>query len=178
MQLIREYGTTVAILIVGAIAIAWILNPAPHPLEGAMAPDFTLPRASGDTVTLSQHLAKDVVVLDFWASWCPPCRKGLPMLDAVAKHFADQSVAVYGINIRESPALVASFVKTTNLGLPILLDDTGIVADDYMVTGIPQTVIIDKTGRIQKIHTGVGFGFEGELQTEIQALLDGITKPE
>ncbi|MCF6287316.1 MAG: TlpA family protein disulfide reductase, partial [Candidatus Hydrogenedentes bacterium] len=118
MKLIQEYGSTAAILIAGVVVIAWILNPQPHPLEGEMAPAFQLPLASGTTVDLAQHLGKDVVVLDFWASWCPPCRKGLPMVDAVAKHFADQPVAVYGVNIRESAALVANFVETAKLDLP------------------------------------------------------------
>jgi len=177
-KVVREYGSTAGILIAGALIVAWLLNPSPHPLEGQMAPHFELADLSGETASLDQHLGKDIVVLDFWATWCPPCRKGMPILDAVADHFADQPVAIYGVNIQESPEQVKRFTEAGELNLPILMDETGIVAEDYGVTGIPQTVVIDKSGRIRTIIVGVGPRFEQTLRREIQALLDGIPPAE
>lgn len=173
MKIIKEYGTTIAIVIAAFVAIAWLLNPRPHPLEGAMAPTFSLPDVSGTPVDLAAHLGNDVVVLDFWASWCPPCRKGLPAVDGVAKTFAGQPVAVYAVNIMEGEALVKEFAQSTGLQLPILMDKTGVVAEDYGVTGIPQTVIIDQTGRVHAIHVGLGLRFQATLEGQVQALLDG-----
>ena len=136
-----------------------------------MAPEFKMANLFGESVTLTQHLGKEVVLLDFWASWCPPCRKGLPMVDSVAKHFAGQPVAVYGVNVQESAAQVSSFMQTAKLDLPILMDGSGIVAEDYGVTGIPQSVVIGKDGRVHAIHVGVGRDFEESLRSEIETLL-------
>ncbi len=173
MKILKEYGTTIAIVVAGFVAIAWLMNPQPHPLEGAMAPTFTLPDVSGVPVDMARHLGKDVVVLDFWASWCPPCRKGLPAVDGMAKTFAGQPVAVYAVNIMEGEALVTDFATSTGLQLPILMDKTGIVAEDYGVTGIPQTVVIDQTGRVHAIHVGLGLRFQATLESQVQTLLDG-----
>lgn len=173
MRILKEYGTTIAIVVAAFVAIAWLLNPRPHPLEGAMAPTFALPDVSGQTIDMATHIGKDVVVLDFWASWCPPCRKGLPAVDGMAKTFEGQPVAVYAVNIMEGEALVKEFAASTGLNLPILMDKTGIVAEDYGVTGIPQTVIIDQSGRIHAIHVGLGLRFQATLEGQVQALLDG-----
>ena len=171
MKLIREYGTTVAILLIGGAIIARMIFPGAHPLVGQMAPEFALTDVAGNPVTLKDHLGKDVVVLDFWASWCPPCREGLPKLDALADHFAGQAVAIYGVNIGETAAQAKDFRDGQGLDLPVLLDESGLVAEDYGVTGIPQTVIIDKSGRVHEVHVGISPGFETSIQTEIETLL-------
>lgn len=173
MQYLREYGSTVLIVLVGALVIYKMAVGGPHPLDGKAAPDFTLPNVDGTPVSLSSHLGKEVVVLDFWASWCPPCRKGLPVLDSLAKSLKGQPVAIYAINIRESKALVSEFARLEKLTLPILLDDTGLVADDYGVTTIPQTVIIDRAGNVHKVVVGLSmWGAEESLLAEIRAALD------
>lgn len=170
MKFIREYGSTVGILLIGAVLILLVMLPREHPLDGQGAPTFKLAQLSGGTVDLSQHVGKDVVVLDFWATWCPPCRKGLPIVDTVAKHFADKAVAVYAVNIGETPEEVTAFMKSANLTVPVLMDD-GQVATDYGVTGIPQTVVIDKSGNIHTIHVGVSGNFEAQLKAEVESLL-------
>lgn len=172
MEYIRQYGSTVAIVLIGALLLYRMTAGRSHPLNGAPAPDFTLPHLNGETVRLADHKGKDVVVLDFWASWCPPCRKGLPVLDAVATRFQGQNVAVYAINIREGHELVSSFVNQNKLSLDVLLDDKGFVAEDYGVSGIPQTVVIDRFGTIQSVHVGVSpFGFEKSLVRDIESAL-------
>lgn len=155
MQFLREYGSTILIVLVGVLVIQRILVGGPHPLESKPAPDFTLAGLNGEPVNLASHRGKDVVVLDFWASWCPPCRKSLPILSKVAAALKDESVAVYAVNIRENKEQVAEFLRSATIDLRVLLDDTGLVADDYGVTTIPQTVIIDKTGRVHKVEVGL-----------------------
>jgi len=172
MEFLRQYGTTIAIVIIGAFLVYRLVAGRPHPLNGAPAPDFSLQNLQGAPVTLADHLGKDVVVLDFWASWCPPCRKGLPILNTVAERYGDKGVAVYAVNIREGQSLVSEFVAKNKLTLNVLLDDTGIVAEDYGVSGIPQTVIIDRAGTIRAVHVGVSpFGFEKSLTADIDAAL-------
>ena len=170
MHYIREYGSTALIVLVGALLVYRLAVGGPHPLNGQSAPAFSLVDMAGNTVDLASHRGKDVVVLDFWASWCPACRKGLPVLDKVAQHFAGQPVAIYGVNIREGAALVAEFAKQNKLTLPLLLDDTGQVADSYGVSGIPQTVIIDRDGIVRSVHAGVPlWGFEETLIADIES---------
>ena len=172
IRYLREYGSTVLIVAVGAFLLYKLAVGGPHPLEGKPAPDFSLHDTQGNMVTLASYKGKDVVVLDFWATWCPACRKGLPVVNAVAKHFAGKPVAVYGVNIREGADLVKAFAKQQGLSLPLLLDDKGLVADDYAVSGIPQTVVIGKDGIIHAVDVGVPlWGFEGALTREVNRAL-------
>jgi thiol-disulfide isomerase/thioredoxin len=172
MKFVQEYGSTILIVSIGLFILYRLFVPRTHALVGQSAPAFRLTNLAGQEVALADHLGKDVVVLDFWASWCPPCRKGLPVLDSVAKAYAGEPVAVYGVNIREGKSLVQNFLRDRQLSLNVLLDETGMVADDYGVSGIPQTVIIDKTGQITNIHVGVSpLGFEKALKADIAAAL-------
>jgi thiol-disulfide isomerase/thioredoxin len=172
MKLLREHGSTVLIVLVGAILVYRIVGGGTHPLTGQAAPEFTLSTITGESVSLASHLGKEVVVLDFWASWCPPCRDGLPVLDQVARDHAGKPVAFYAVNIREGKDLVTAFAANTKLALPILLDNTGLVADDYQVTGIPQTVVIDRAGKVHTVHVGSAlWGFDKTLAADIQAAL-------
>lgn len=172
MKYIQEYGSTALIIVLGLFVIYRLFVPAPHALIGKPAPDFTLATPEGKEVSLAAHRGKEVVVLDFWATWCPGCRQGLPVVDSVAKKFADKPVAVYAVNIREGAALVQQYLSSTGLTVTPLMDDSGLVADDYLVTGIPQTVIIDKNGRIENIHVGLPpYGFEKALSEDINSAL-------
>ncbi|HPO14527.1 MAG TPA: TlpA disulfide reductase family protein [Candidatus Hydrogenedentes bacterium] len=141
-----------------------------HPLEGKPAPGFQLPSLDGQQVELSSHRGKDVVVLDFWATWCPPCRKGLPIIDRLAKEFYGRGVVAYGINNEKLP-LVKEFIKEQGIDLTVLTDPSNAVFEKYMVNGIPQTVIIGKDGVIRKVHVGLSFNFEGSLRREINKAL-------
>lgn len=174
MKYIREHGSTILLVLAGALLVYKLASGGTHPLMGKMAPDFELSRIDGRQVSLADHRGKDVVVLDFWASWCPPCREGLPILNELAREHAGKPVAFYAVNIREGNELVAEFAKTNKLTLPILLDSIGIVSDDYQVDGIPQTVVIDRAGKIQTVHTGLAmWGFKETLAADIQAALNG-----
>ena len=178
MKLLRDYGSTVLIVLVGALLVYRLADGGTHPLTNQVAPDFTLPLITGESISLASHLGKEVVVLDFWASWCPPCRAGLPVLDRVARDHAGKPVAFYAVNIREGKDLVSAFATDIKLTLPILLDNTGLVADDYGVTGIPQTVVIDRAGKVHMVHVGSSlWGFDKTLAEDIQAALAAGSDP-
>ncbi|MEM6333034.1 MAG: TlpA disulfide reductase family protein [Planctomycetota bacterium] len=157
----------------------WLNGPPPaqaarpaNALEGAPAPDFTLATLDGDSVKLSD-LAASVVVLDFWATWCPPCVAALPELQAYAEWAEAQGlpVEVFAVNLRENEQAVRNFLNQHNLSLTTLMDD-GRVAELYGVTGIPQTVIIhDNT--IAKVHVGFSPDYQDKLKSDTQAALAG-----
>src|SRR5690606_13067612 len=135
----------------------------PHPLLGKAAPSFALEDLDGRTVDLSKHLGQNVVVLDFWATWCPPCREGLPVVTKVTQRFKNQGVVFYGVDLQENADTVREFLKTQNLDFPVLLDVDAEAAELYGVTAIPQTVLIGKDGSVQAVHVGLLPDLELEL---------------
>jgi len=141
------------------------------------APDFQLQDLDGKKVKLSDYTGK-VVVLDFWATWCPPCRTELPHLQKIQEEFADQGVVVLGINTEppEMAEKVREFVKKEGLTFRIL-QGTPDVSEAYKVTGIPETVIIDRKGILRAVHVGFGPGAEDELREDIRKVLAGKLLP-
>lgn len=137
-------------------------------LAGRPAPDFTLPSLDGKKVSLSD-LRGQVVVLDFWATWCPPCVKSLPMMAELYRENKDKGVTIYAINLREDKARVEAFLSEREIDIPVLLDADGSVAEKYNVEAIPQTVVISPDGRVQKVFTGFGSSTEESLRTTIQS---------
>lgn len=146
---------------------------APHTLLGKAAPAFTLDLLQGGEMDLARHKGKDIVILDFWATWCGPCRQAMPVIDRVAEQFKDRNVVLYAVNLREKPEEINKFLQDQKLDVPVALDTQGSVADQYGVEGIPQTVIIGKDGTVQAVHEGFGRGLESSLTEELEALASG-----
>lgn len=130
-------------------------------LEGRPAPTFRLESFDAKKVALAD-LKGSVVVLDFWASWCGPCRMSLPHLDKLYKEQKDKGVKFFAVNLREEKGGIGLFVQQSKLSVPILMDSDGKVADSYGVEGIPTTVVIAKDGKVRKVF--VGFDEDGEAQ--------------
>lgn len=134
------------------------------------APDFTLQDTDGNAVSLSDYQGK-VVFLDFWASWCPPCRASIPAIKDLHKNMSENpNVIVLGINSGENEKTVADFMKKMGMDYPNLYG-TNAVSKKYNVTGIPAFFIIDKNGQIAKKYAGYRNGLEKEWYSEIDALL-------
>lgn len=123
-------------------------------LRGKLAPDFTVSLLDGNSLTLSERRGK-IVILDFWATWCGPCRVAMPVLSAVAKEFAAEGVLLYGMNLREDKERVRSYIEDKELDLSVGLDIDGSVGDMYKVESIPQTVIVDRDGKVAIVHIGL-----------------------
>lgn len=145
--------------------------PQSHPLIGQAAPDLKLTLLDGGEMTLASHKDKQVVVLDFWATWCGPCRMGLPMVDEAATTLKDESVAFYAVNIQESPEQVKQFKTSMELDLTVAMDLDGQAAQAYGAFSIPQTVIIGKDGVVKNVHQGVMPGYGDMLVQEVRELL-------
>lgn len=134
-------------------------------LTGTMAPDFRLTDLEGKPHRLENYRGK-VVVLDFWASWCAPCRKELPSLEKIHREYGDKGLVILAIN-SEKTDIARSFIKKNGYTFPVVRDVEGTVFDDYSVSSIPVTVVIDRTGRIAAHF--VGFGGEDDLMTALRS---------
>lgn len=149
-------------------------QPSRKPLLGETAPDFSLPTLDGETVSLQQHRDKDIVILDFWASWCGPCREAMPILATVADDYKDRNVVLYAVNLRESEAVIRSF--TDRLDAPpftVALDKDSSVGAKYRVNAIPHSVIVGKDGSIQSVHIGLAPDLDRMVRKELDILLRG-----
>jgi len=121
--------------------------------NGVVPPDFTLPLLNGETVKLSD-LKGQVVFLNFWASWCGPCRAEMPSMEALYQRLKDRGFEILAVNIQESPETAAAFMTKNALTFPTALDSTGSVSDRYGIRAIPSSFIIDKRGLFVSRVTG------------------------
>jgi thiol-disulfide isomerase/thioredoxin len=117
------------------------------------APEFSLRELNGNVASLSGYRGK-MVLLNFWATWCGPCRDEMPSMEQLSRNFGGQGLAVVAINQRENAALVARFMKTHNLNVSTLLDTDGRVAASYRVYGIPVSYVIDADGQAIGMKSG------------------------
>ena len=145
----------------------------PLVLLDKLAPMFQLSMLSGGGMNLTSHKNKEVVILDFWATWCGPCVKGLPIVSEVAASYKSKGVAFYAINLRETPDDVTPFLQQKSLSIPVALDSDGSVAKLYMVDSIPRTVLIGKDGTVQAMHLGLSEDLKEELSRQLDTLLAG-----
>lgn len=145
----------------------------PHPLLGKVAPPFQLQNLEGKPVDLARHAGKQIVILDFWATWCGPCIAAMPEVKATADKFADKGVVVYFVNLQEDAETIREFLKEQKLVVPVALDIEGAVAAEYGVSGIPQTVIIGKDGKVQVVHVGFSDNLQKQLTVELEGILAG-----
>lgn len=137
------------------------------PLVGYVAPDFTSSTPQGVTLRLSE-LRGAPVVLNFWASWCGPCRVEMPDFQAAARRYGE-AVQFMGVNQGESAEIITSFAAEMGVSYPLLRDESSQITDLYRVTALPSTFFIDSNGVVQDRVIGIVSG--GVLQAKIDALL-------
>jgi thiol-disulfide isomerase/thioredoxin len=147
---------------------------APPLAVGSTAPAMDLELLSGGKATLADHQGK-IVILDFWATWCGPCVRALPIITSVASRYKDQGVVFYAVNVQENPETIRGFLEQHKLDIAVPLDRDADVAQSYGVRGIPQTVIIGKDGTVQAVHVGLLPNLEEQLSRELETLIAGNT---
>jgi len=141
-------------------------------LLGQPAPAFQLELLEGGTFTLAEQKGS-VVILDFWATWCGPCRQAMPVVEKVADSLKDQGVKLIAVNLQEDTATIQKFLKETKLHPTVALDREGKVAEQYGVQGIPMTVLIGKDGTVQAVHVGNLPNLKEMLEKELKSLVEG-----
>jgi len=176
-QYLKTYA--VIILLIGAVWIwmsrtpsgATLSNGIQAPQKGFLAPDFSLPAASGEVITLSD-LRGQPVLINYWASWCPPCKAEMPALERVYQEFKEQGFIVLAVNAtnQDDAADAVAFSQSLNLSFPILFDSTGEVSSDYLVRALPSTYFVDSYGIIQEVVIG-GPMSEALLRIRVQQLI-------
>ena len=166
-----------AVILGSGLAMAGCTS-APAPVPGQPpstgAPDFELENLDGETVTLS-GLRGRPVMLNFWASWCGPCRQEMPDIQQVFEDgkWKEQGLVILVINVGETPSTVREFIEGNGFSFPVLLDEDNSVARAYNIRGIPATFFIDRSGIIGDMKVGA-FASRAEIDWRlVNSILDG-----
>lgn len=162
----------VVLFVAGVALFARVIRPPQHPLVGKPAPTFaltSLDTGAGSTrVALDQFKGKPVL-LDFWATWCGPCRAQSPILEGVANRWKDRGLVVVGVGTNDSAFAAKAWVRQHGISYPIVMDEEGALSREYGVKNLPTLVLLAKDGTIKAVRVGVTDG--GELDKMVQAEL-------
>jgi thiol-disulfide isomerase/thioredoxin len=142
---------------------------ASGPKQLALAPDFTLPQLDGAALTLSSYRSK-VVLLDFWATWCVPCREEIPHFVDLQHKYGGQGLQIIGVSMDDSPDPVRPFAQQFQMNYPIVMGNAKIGEQYGGVLGLPIAFLLDRDGRIVKKHIGATAAdvFEREITAVLQ----------
>jgi len=151
---------------------------APGTLIGQKAPPFDLSLLDGGSLRVPDpKLTNAVIVLDFWATWCGPCQRALPILAKVTSEYAGKGVVFCAVNQQEQPERIKDYLKKNGIACPVALDEDGKAGTLYKLRGIPQTVLIGKDGTVQAVHVGLLPDLEKKIRAELDALVAGKKLP-
>ncbi|MCP4335835.1 MAG: TlpA family protein disulfide reductase [Gammaproteobacteria bacterium] len=154
-----------------AAMVAFVSLTAAHADEmNEAAPDFTLKSLVGKNLKLSE-MAGNVVLINFWASWCGPCREEMPLLNALHNKYEPLGFTVWGVNVEENSANAQGFLGDFPVDFPILLDDTNKVSKLYKVIAMPTTVVVDRDGNMRYLHLGYKSGDEATYRKMVKKLV-------
>jgi len=142
-------------------------------LLGKPAPLFSLDLLNGGTFDLAAQKGKHIIILDFWATWCPPCQKALPVYQQLAEDYKEDGVRLIAVDLREKTEIIRQFLDERELDLTVALDTDGSVGTLYRVQSIPTTAIVGLDGTVQAVHVGYRSRYKGLLKYELDELLSG-----
>jgi cytochrome c biogenesis protein CcmG/thiol:disulfide interchange protein DsbE len=153
----RNFAPWIAAAVVLAVGLALILmgEEVPAPLaRGVTAPGFELPTPDGNGRISLDSLRGQVVLVNFWATWCKPCEDEMPAMERLYQSLRDEGFEMLAVSVDEDPAVVSAFRKRLRLSFPILMDPTQVVARRYQTTGFPETVLVDQRGIVVERYVG------------------------
>ena len=139
-------------------------------LTGQSAPDFALKSSSGENLRLSEFRG-DVVMVNFWATWCGPCRQEMPLLDELYSRYGRVGFSLLGVNIDDNSSKAMDMVSELGVSFPVLFDSRKEVSKLYEVGAMPVTVLIDREGTVRYVHLGYKPGYEEKDLDQIRSLL-------
>jgi thiol-disulfide isomerase/thioredoxin len=158
----RKLLITAILLLLTSLAHAESIN--------GPAPDFTLKSRSGENVKLSEHRG-EVVMINFWASWCAPCRQEMPLLETLYKKYSDLGFVLLAVNVEEDSSKAENLLRDIPVTFPVLFDNTNKVSKLYKVVAMPSTVVIDRDGNMRYLHRGYLPGYEEEYKKQVSELI-------
>jgi len=144
--------------------------PASADAAASAAPDFNLPARDGSKVHLSE-LKGQVVMINFWASWCGPCRQEMPLLAQLQSKYEPLGFTLLGVNVEPDSQAAVAWLKDVPVTFPILFDTKNEVAGRFGVEGMPSTVFVDRTGHVRYVHRGYKPGDESKYADMIRSLV-------
>jgi peroxiredoxin len=155
----------------GAIALAFGASAAvPAIAPSAAAPDFTLHTMNGPNMRLQEQRGR-VVMVNFWATWCGPCRQEMPQLNRLYEKYHAAGFVLLGVNVDDDQRKAAEVAGKLGVTFPVLLDTDKIVSKLYDLSTMPSTVIIDRDGKVRYVHRGYLTGYEDNYEKQIRELL-------
>ena len=168
--MICNFSRALAALLLAAM-VAFVPLTVTHAAEmNEAAPDFTLKSLGGENLKLSE-MAGNVVLINFWASWCGPCREEMPLLNALHNKYEPLGFTVWGVNVEENSANAQGFLNDFPVDFPILLDDTNKVSRQFKVIAMPTTVVVDRDGNMRYLHQGYKSGDEARYRKMVKKLV-------
>jgi peroxiredoxin len=159
-HLMRPIRSLAAVVVLVAIAMG----------ARAAAPDFTLPARDGGKLSLSE-LKGQVVMINFWATWCGPCRQEMPLLEQIQAKYEALGFTLVGINVEPDSAAAQAWLANVPVTFPILFDRQNKVAESFGVEGMPSSVFIDRTGNVRYVHKGYRPGDEAKYADMVRSLV-------
>ncbi len=156
--------------IVFAMLLGVVAGPLPAASLTGPAPDFTLKSRGGENIKLSE-LRGQVVMINFWASWCGPCRQEMPLLDQLYQRYQPMGFTLLGVNVEEDSRAADKVLSQIPVSFPILYDNKNQVSETYDVSAMPSTVLIDRDGKVRYLHKGYLPGYEEDYQQQIRELV-------
>ncbi len=160
--MIKKLGILVSVIVVSAVVSA-------APSSGP-APAFQLAARDGSQISLA-GLKGDVVMINFWATWCGPCRQEMPHLEALYQRYSSLGFTLLGVNVENDPKGAEAWLAETPVSFPILFDSKNDVTKLYEVVAMPSTVLVDRSGNIRYVHHGYKPGYENDYQNQIRELI-------
>tara|TARA_B100000809_G_C15122524_1_gene524905 strand:+ start:945 stop:1451 length:507 start_codon:yes stop_codon:yes gene_type:complete len=137
---------------------------------GQLAPDFTLKSMAGANLKLTEQRG-NIIVINFWASWCGPCRKEMPVLQDFYDKYQSLGVSVWGVNVEQENQAGRDFLADLNLSFPILFDASNTISAMYQVEAMPTTIIVDRDGLVRYAFKGYKPGYEKKYAKAIKKLI-------
>ena len=157
-----------AVIAIGLLGL--FVSPASASSVSGKAPEFTLHSRSGQNLRLSDFRGQ-VLLINFWASWCGPCRQEMPLLEDLYKRYSKLGFTILGVNVDNDSTKANNYLRDIKVTFPIMYDTTNAVSKSYNVNAMPTTVIVDRNGNMRFLHQGYKPGYERDYKKQVVQLI-------